>query len=90
MSKISIFAQAILDEFKPKYKAIGWVMEYEFEPEGRGHIFYCHPIGVDKNIYNIRIVSVFTDRTLKTFGGRVYRDITEGSSWPRLLRSLRT
>ncbi|CAM6001139.1 unnamed protein product [Sphagnum balticum] len=61
------YRMAILDEFVPKYKAIGWVMEYEFEPEGRGHVFYCHPIGVNRNHHNIRTVSAFTDRTVKAF-----------------------
>lgn len=68
MSKISILAQAILDDFTPKYKSIGWTMVYEFEPEGRGHVFYTHPIGTNKERYNIRVVAVFTDRTVKTFG----------------------
>lgn len=65
MSKISIFAQAILDEFKPKYKAIGWSMDYEFNDY---HTFYCYPTGTDKRQHNIRTVSAFTDRTIKTFG----------------------
>lgn len=57
----------VLSTFRPQFKKVGWVMEYEHRTVDQFHTFYTYKKGTDRKMGNLRYCKIITPNTLKCF-----------------------